>query len=363
MPTVRSFDTTEALGAGPTHCDRSVWPDDPGWYRLLERHVFAARGAPRVRVFEARDGELSALLVLTRERVDRFGGCRLRALQNYYTSDYRPLCSAGAARALIAPLVGAAVASERADVVVLSPLESDAPETARLREAFAALGWPTRTDVAFANWVCDVEGSFERYLARRPSRLRSTLRRKRARFEALPGATLEVHDGSRALGSLIERYRRVYARSWKAPEPYAGFVPALIERSARRGELRLGLASVDGEPIAVHFWIVKGGRASIYKLAHDVGWESCSPGTVLMATMLEHVIERDRVSRIDFLSGDDAYKRDWMDERREKLELLAFNPRSARGLAALARARALAPLARSLRRFVRDVVPARGRSG
>ena len=33
-----------------------------------------------------------------------------------------------------------------------------------------------------------------------------------------------------------------------------------------------------------------------------------SPGTVLTAYMMEQVIDKDRVSRIDFLSGDDEYK-------------------------------------------------------
>jgi hypothetical protein len=32
---------------------------------------------------------------------------------------------------------------------------------------------------------------------------------------------------------------------------------------------------------------------------------------------MEYVIDIDRVEEIDFLTGNDAYKQDWMSERRE----------------------------------------------
>jgi hypothetical protein len=51
--------------------------------------------------------------------------------------------------------------------------------------------------------------------------------------------------------------------------------------------------------------------------------------------MMQRVIEEDSVSRIDYLSGDDAYKADWMSERKEQHGLAAYNPRSPEGLAML----------------------------
>ena len=37
--------------------------------------------------------------------------------------------------------------------------------------------------------------------------------------------------------------------------------------------------------------------------------------------MMEYVIDTDRVEEIDFLTGNDAYKQDWMSERRERFLL------------------------------------------
>jgi CelD/BcsL family acetyltransferase involved in cellulose biosynthesis len=37
--------------------------------------------------------------------------------------------------------------------------------------------------------------------------------------------------------------------------------------------------------------------------------------------LFEHVIDQDRVALIDFGTGDDAYKRDWMEEIRPRYRL------------------------------------------
>ena len=43
---------------------------------------------------------------------------------------------------------------------------------------------------------------------------------------------------------------------------------------------------------------------------------------------MQHVIDTDHVEEVDYLTGDDAYKQDWMSHRRERIGLVAFNPRT-----------------------------------
>ena len=52
-----------------------------------------------------------------------------------------------------------------------------------------------------------------------------------------------------------------------------------------------------------------------------------------MAHMIEYVIDVDRVVELDFLTGDDEYKSAWVDSRRERWGLLAFNTSTAIGAA------------------------------
>lgn len=52
---------------------------------------------------------------------------------------------------------------------------------------------------------------------------------------------------------------------------------------------------------------------------------------------MEHVIDVDNVHEVDYLTGDDAYKKDWMSDRRERWGVVAFNLRTPHGLLAAAR--------------------------
>jgi hypothetical protein len=66
--------------------------------------------------------------------------------------------------------------------------------------------------------------------------------------------------------------------------------------------------------------------------------------------MFAHVLGRDRVRSIDYGTGDDAYKADWMAERRPLWRLEAYNPRTLKGLIGIARSKASALAARLRRR-------------
>ena len=52
---------------------------------------------------------------------------------------------------------------------------------------------------------------------------------------------------------------------------------------------------------------------------------------------MEHVLDVDKVREVDYLTGDDKYKQDWMSHRRERWGILAMNPRTVRGALAILR--------------------------
>ncbi len=249
---------------------------------------------------------------------------------NYYSVDFRPLCTTVRSREQITPLIEHVIRTDSPDVLRLSVLEAESPETVILEQAVQALGWRVFQETSQINWVHDFVSDYQGYMQSRPRRLQNTLRRKLARLQALPEMRISIHDGREDLDEILAAYGAIYAKSWKVPEPHQEFVPGLIRAAAKRGHLRLGLLRVNRIPVAVHFWVVKHGNAYIYKLAHDRDYDQFSPGTVLMAEMIRHVLTYDAVQRLDFLSGDDQYKQDWMSERREKIMIYAYNPQSVR---------------------------------
>jgi CelD/BcsL family acetyltransferase involved in cellulose biosynthesis len=105
------------------------------------------------------------------------------------------------------------------------------------------------------------------------------------------------------------------------------------------GSLRLGLAWLDGEAVAAQFWIVDKGIAYIHKLAHRESHRELSPGTILSEAMFRHVIDVDHVKEVDFGTGNEAYKADWMDESFPLDTIRMFRRNTIGGLAKAARAR------------------------
>jgi hypothetical protein len=53
--------------------------------------------------------------------------------------------------------------------------------------------------------------------------------------------------------------------------------------------------------------------------------------------MLEHALDIDRVEEVDYLSGDDNYKANWMSDRRERWGIMVFNPKTVWGAAGILR--------------------------
>jgi hypothetical protein len=254
-----------------------------------------------------------------------------QALTNYYASQFSPWAGQ---KSDTAPSLATALSSiGSSHTVKLAPLsDADADD---LAQDFRGTGWFVRPYSCFGNWYQPCAGlSFDEYMTNRPSQTLNTWRRKAKKFAAAGSeARLELVTDPADVPRAMEAYGRVYAKSWKVPEPYPGFVPGWALRCAERGWLRLGLAWVSDVPVAAQFWFTRNGRAYIFKLAYDEEFSRYSAGTVLSAFMFRQALEVDRVREIDYLTGDDAYKRAWMSHRRERLGLVACNLRSARGFA------------------------------
>lgn len=304
----------------------------------------AARGLEtgvRLRIYGVRDradARLSLLLPL-RHTVGRFGLRRLEGLANWYSSLYGVVAAPGDAQQLRLRRLAQAIAAEqpRWDVLDLHPLDPADTLFEPLIDALSKSGMITQRYFCFVNWYLDVAGrSYDAYAAGLPSKLKSTLKRKGRQLEKSGRAGFEIVTGGERLEAAIAAYEAVYACSWKSPEPSPGFVPGLIRTCADQGWLRLGVATVDGTPAAAQIWIVCRGVAAIYKLAYDERYASLSIGSLLTEQLMRHVIDIDKVAEVDYLTGDDAYKRDWMSASRERCGIIAFNLRSPRGLAAAA---------------------------
>lgn len=287
------------------------------WFDMLARHCFSGARClwPRAEA----DGH-----AVTLPLVDH--GDRLDALANYYSFSYGPIVEGAPSpdqyHALLRRIAGQLRGTRGR--ISFYPLFDDDGTARMMRRAFASAGWIAVLTDQSSNHFIDLRGrSFADYWAARPGPLRSSVKRKgRSRRYVFA-----IHD--RLTEDLWQDYMAVYASSWKNAEPWPAMVRAIAEEAASRGALRLGTAR-DGDRIAAaQIWTLEGGTACIHKIAHDSADDRKSPGTLLSHHMFAHMIDQEKVGRIDYGTGNNAYKRDWMEQERPMLRLDCFDPRRA----------------------------------
>lgn len=310
----------------------------PAWFENYGRQLGNNFGQPAFGYLQRHGLTLAVLPVAWRRQAG--GGCQVTSLSNYFTSLYAPAVQAQGEDATepLAILIHATL-RHLAPVAKLQfwPMDPSSLEYKTLLRALRRCGLFTTQYYCFGNWYLQTEGrDWNTYLATRPGELRNTLKRMKRKF-LQAGGTLELITGGERLGPGLAAYEACYAASWKRPEEHPQFVTGLISACASQGWLRLGVAWIDGHPVAAQVWIVANDRAEIYKLAYNEDFKLYSPGTLLTAMLMEQALNVDRVVEVDYLTGDDAYKAAWMETRRERWGLVAHNIRSAVGVAGAAR--------------------------
>ncbi len=297
------------------------------WYRTVAEAAVPP-GAKAVFVVATQAGRCVSVIPML-DGPDGFA-----CLTTPYTCLWHPLLAPDADPSALGAAFGRLC--RRRPVTRLDAIDAQAPWVQPFMAGASAAGLRPLWFAHFGNWCCATDGvGWAEYLASRPGQLRETIRRRTKRLMA--EADFKLIDSTRDVDAARDDYAQIYARSWKQPEPFADFNPALMHACARGGTLRLGILRRQGEPVAAQFWIVHDSWAGLQKLAHDEAQKALAPGTVLTGLMIRHLLDEEHVAELDFGRGDDAYKQDWTGTRRQRCGVLLANPRTWRGLAAIAR--------------------------
>lgn len=190
-----------------------------------------------------------------------------------------------------------------------------------LQKMMETAGFRCERNFRHYNWIYRVHGqSYEDYMTARPAKLRNTISRKKRKLEREHGYEIRLFAGDEVPHRMSDYYAS-YTASWKANEQYVDFLDDIVAGFSRQGWSRLAVLYVKEQPVAAQLWFVLHGKANIFRLAYDEAWKPYSPGSILTSYLMEYVIDIDKVYEIDFLTGNDAYKQDWMSERRERFAL------------------------------------------
>ncbi|MEM6475470.1 MAG: GNAT family N-acetyltransferase [Pseudomonadota bacterium] len=291
--------------------------DRADWYALLAQTGLT----PLIAI--ASDDHASAALALTE------ADGRITPLRNWYSFTWRQLAPDGPDGDRLLTEIARQL-RERGHRVMLEPVPDEDRSAARLASAFREAGWRVEVTRCDTNHVLHVKGrSFAEYWETRPGRLRTTLKRKAKKVDV----EVLTHFNAAAW----EAYERIYAASWKPTEDHPAMLRDFARAEGEGGRLRLGLARYDNEVIAAQCWTVENAAAYIHKLAHLEEHSRLSAGTTLTAALFEHVIDIDRVATVDFGTGTQPYKSDWMETTRQRYRIDCLDMKSPRAWLDLAK--------------------------
>ena len=171
-------------------------------------------------------------------------------------------------------------------------------------------------------WII-LESSWKRYVESRSAGFRKSLRRKMRRLGDLGEVRLETVTSGDKLEQGLTDGMRIEAEGWKGANHTAilsqpavtAFYTELATTMAGRGQLRLHFLTLDDVRIAFDYSIVANQFLYSLKAGHSHTHARYSPGTVMLALIVERAHEQG-LAGVDLLGDADEFKMHWTDTTR-----------------------------------------------
>lgn len=201
-----------------------------------------------------------------------------------------------------------------------------------LLRSLETAGLTYRSFTCFEDWYLDgIDYSGEQYLASRPGNISKDVPYQMRRLKKIGNLQFTMVTDGNCLDEHMDVYYELYGRSWKRESIGPTFHRDLARLAALHGWLRLGFLSLDGLPMACQLWLSCNGKAYILKIFYDEKFKKYSPGKILTIKMMKHVIDEDKVTQVDYLQGDELYKKDWTPQLRMRYGLHLYSNATVAG--------------------------------
>lgn len=306
------------------------------WFSALTHAVFADHSGVRFYVLRQGDQPIAVLPV----QINQVGPAnQIEALSSDDTALYAPALAPGLKTKDLVPLLRA-VLQAHAPVARLrfAPMDRHARPYRLLLGALQRTGLLTFQFPCFESWRWTGLGHRSSYLAGHSESLRRATQLAGKRWTLL-GGTLEIILGGTDLQRGLDAYRQLLegrCGNWRRTR-HPTFTADLAQLWAANGWLRLGVAWLNGQPIAAQIWTAAHGQAHIDWAVESDDFQAHEAGTLLTALLMQHVTEQDHVTAVDLRHGGNTPIRRWMNHRRQRWGIVAYNLRTPVGLAGLCR--------------------------
>jgi len=297
------------------------------WFDLLQKHISCDGREVIYYCVLDETQNIQAIFPLIKTYGKDRKGYSLSSLANYYSMEYEPyFCKKTRNCQKEISIFVDYLATEEKGWTHLSlfPMDAGKLSTLYLKEALQKYFKLTHS-LSHKNWVYEnTAKNFREYLSASPSRIKDIARKER-RLNREHEVSFKLWSDKTNIEEGITDYFNVYHQSWKDEEHYKGFIPDLMRLCATEKTLRLGILYVDNIATAAQFNIFHGTTTLIYKLSYHEDYKHLSTGAILSLKMMQQAFDQDHSTEIDYGSGNDPYKREWMTYCHEKIILTAYN--------------------------------------
>jgi CelD/BcsL family acetyltransferase involved in cellulose biosynthesis len=178
----------------------------------------------------------------------------------------------------------------------------------------------------FGDWYTgEIKCTGDEYIANLPKKIRKDVPYSRRRLQKIGDLQFKLINNDDFTDYYMDSYYYVYSKSWQKREGIGpNFHRNLAKVAVKNDWLRLGFLFLDQSPIASQFWITCNNTSYILKTVYDQEYKKFSPGKILTVDMMKYMIDIDKVKLIDYVQGDEPYKRDWTPKRRERKGIIVY---------------------------------------
>lgn len=308
------------------------------WYKWLIASAMKPESIPLLVLVEKDNHSIILPLQICHSNNQK----QLSALTTVYSHDFAPITIFNRTSAelpcmksfadLVQTGIAFAIKNHRPSTIDINPINQNSSWLEPIISGIKNSGMITDTYFRFGNWLNPAISTIDSYSSTLPSQLKNTLKRKQNKLNREHVWEVKIYTKLQDIESPYAEYKYLYQLRWEKEEGNNSFIDSIVADLAEKGDLRLGILYIDTKPVAAQIWFNSNKTASIFKLAYDKNYKQFSPGSLLTYDMIEYSITHDHITKLDFLSGDDNYKKQWMSQRDEKWGIIAFNKRSAYGI-------------------------------
>jgi hypothetical protein len=235
-------------------------------------------------------------------------------------ADYQaPIIKSGAEHYLV-PLFFEHLFHNQKRLLHWPSLPENHPVLPFFRRYFSLRGWPWSESLCFCpRYVLppaypEIEKTWSR-------NHREHVRRKRNRLHKMGRVTLEVVRDYEEIEDWLSEFFEVYSYKWRSeglPSQFDNvrmriYYRELVKQFVSNG-LHVSSLKLDNKRLAYHFGFLHGGWLYWYTPTYRKEFHQYSPGVVHLSMLMEYGCSEKWLG-IDFLQGDESYKRKWTSER------------------------------------------------